>query len=104
MNATLGPDWRRFKKQIHQQGLSAPDRAMDVKAARRLDGLDADQAFESVGRLGWAVAGYARQQSVEPFDQRDLRRIGLEPARRGKLAIALPDRNIHRARWPSVSD
>ena len=79
------------EEHVHQHRLAAPDRAIDVEAARRLGGLEPHEPGEGARlRLG-AIVLELRAQRVELAGKLRLRRIELEAAVVNERAVALGD-------------
>ena len=100
MRAALQRRFDRLEEHVHQHGLAAADCAKDVKAARRLGGLEPHQSGEGVGlRLGPIVPEFQAQR-IEFAGEVRLRRVVFEAAVENERAIALGDEiSIQRSLW-----
>ena len=101
MRPPLGRPLDGVEEHVHQHRLAAADRPMDVKAARRLGRLRAEQAREAARLcLGLVVLQFAGER-VELADKLRLRGVGLEAALGDERAIAVGDGGHASAPSPS---
>ncbi len=100
MRAPLGPDLDRVEEDVHQHRLAAPDRAIDVETAQRLDRLHPDESGEGAGLCVGAIALQPEAQRLEPFGQIRLGGIVFEAVVVDERAVTLRDRR-HGSGLPS---
>ena len=80
MHAALERRFDRVEEQVHQHRLAAADCAKDVKAARRLGGLEPHQSSESVGPGLGPIIPELQAQRIELARKVRLRRVVFEAA------------------------
>ena len=93
VGAALLRDVDRREEQVHQHGLAAPDRAVNVEPARRLGRLRAEQAREGAGLRVRPVAAEPVTERVELFDKVRLGGIGGDLARVDQRAVTVGERS-----------
>ena len=82
-------------EEIHQHRLAAPDRAVDVQAARRFRGLDAHETRKSARLRLDPVAAKLRAQRIQPVGDGRLRRVEFEAMIEDERPILLGDGGHH---------
>ncbi len=87
----LEPRRGRVEEHVHQHGLAAADRAVDINPARRLGGLEPHQAREGAGLGLRAIAVEARGERIKSQRKLRLRWIVLEAVVENERAVALGD-------------
>ena len=92
MRAPLGADLDRLEEEIHQHRLAAPDRAIDIEAARRLGRLQPHESGEGARPLILgAIALEPEAQRLERVGEARLRRVEFEAMIVNERAVSLRD-------------
>ena len=91
MGATLAMHEGGVEEHVHQHRLAAPDRAVEIEAARRFGGFEADEARERAWLPLGAVIHEAGAQRVQPVGELGLRRVVDETAIENERPIAPGD-------------